>query len=108
MLASLPLTRIIAHRRYRKKVDKDEDYIRKVAMLGSHIEDLVKQNNALDIYEEYFTGVTADHSAEVPNVKTVTIFKVRPPLLDAQRIYHLTLLLPLFRTPPLSPAQPPM
>ncbi len=29
----------------------------------------------VDIYEEYFTGVPTDHSAEVPNVKTITVFK---------------------------------
>mmetsp|Transcript_37152 Transcript_37152/g.82649 ORF Transcript_37152/g.82649 Transcript_37152/m.82649 type:complete len:561 (+) Transcript_37152:351-2033(+) len=61
--------------RYRKKVEKDEDYIRTVAALGASVEELVKQNNAVDIYEEYFTGVTSDHSAEVPNVKTITVFK---------------------------------
>ena len=51
--------------RYRKKVEKDEDYIRTVAHLGASVENLVKQNNVVDIYEEYFTGVMADHSAEV-------------------------------------------
>ncbi|GAX76954.1 hypothetical protein CEUSTIGMA_g4401.t1 [Chlamydomonas eustigma] len=61
--------------RYRKRVEKDEDYIRTVAGLGASVEDLVKQNNVVDIYEEYFTGITADHSAEVPSVKTVTVFK---------------------------------
>lgn len=61
--------------RYRKKVEKDEDYIHTVAALGGAVEDLVKQNNVVDIYEEYFTGVATDHSAEVPNVKTVTVFK---------------------------------
>lgn len=62
-------------RSYRKKVEKDEDYIKTVVTLGSAIEDLVKQNNVVDIYEEYFTGITTDHSAEVPSVKTVTVFK---------------------------------
>mmetsp|Transcript_4806 Transcript_4806/g.8358 ORF Transcript_4806/g.8358 Transcript_4806/m.8358 type:complete len:557 (+) Transcript_4806:181-1851(+) len=61
--------------RYRKKVEKDEDYVRTVGMLGLEVEELVKQNNAVDIYQEYFTGVTTDHSAEVPSVKTVTVFK---------------------------------
>lgn len=42
--------------RYRKKVEKDEDYIKTVVSLGSAVEDLVKQNNALDIYEHYFSG----------------------------------------------------
>lgn len=43
--------------RYRKKVERDEQYIRRVASLGSAVEDLVKENNAIDIYEEYFQGL---------------------------------------------------
>lgn len=42
--------------RFRRKVEKDEDYIRTVVRLGAVVEDLVKQNNAIDIYEQYFTG----------------------------------------------------
>ncbi len=42
--------------RFRKKVEKDEDYIRTVVRLGGLVEDLIKQNNAIDIYEEYFAG----------------------------------------------------
>jgi dynein intermediate chain 2 len=37
--------------RYRKKVEKDEDYIHTITALGAAIEDLVKQNNAIDIYQ---------------------------------------------------------
>jgi len=46
-----------------------------VTNLGADVQDLIKQNNAIDIYDEYFTGQWADHSAEVPSVKTVTVFK---------------------------------
>lgn len=42
--------------RFRKKVEKDEDYIRTVVRLGGMVEQLIKQNNAIDIYEEYFAG----------------------------------------------------
>jgi dynein intermediate chain 2, axonemal len=37
--------------RYRKKVEKDEDYVRTVTGLGKEVEELVKQNNAVDIYQ---------------------------------------------------------
>lgn len=37
--------------RYRKKVEKDEDYITTVSNLSSSVEELVKQNNAVDIYQ---------------------------------------------------------
>lgn len=42
--------------RFRKKVERDETYIHNVATLGAAVEDLVKENNAIDIYQEYFTG----------------------------------------------------
>lgn len=42
--------------RYRKKVEKDEEFVRTLAALGSAVEGLIKQNNAVDIYEEYFAG----------------------------------------------------
>lgn len=61
--------------RYRKKVEKDEDYIRTVVQLGAAVEGLVKQNNALDIYEEYFAGIRAQHSSEAPSARTLTVLK---------------------------------
>lgn len=42
--------------RYRKKVEKDEEFIRTLASLGAAAESIIKQNNAVDIYEEYFAG----------------------------------------------------
>lgn len=33
------------------QVEKDEDYIKTVVQLGSSVEDLIKQNNAVDIYQ---------------------------------------------------------
>jgi len=61
--------------RYRKKVEKDEDYIKTISNLGGQVEDLIKQNNAIDIYEEYFAGAIADHSSEQPFAKTLTVFR---------------------------------
>ena len=52
--------------RYRKKIEKDEEYVATIAALGAEVEDLIKQNNAIDIYEEYFAGSQADHSSEQP------------------------------------------
>ena len=63
--------------RYRQKVEKDEAYIASVAALGAEVEDLVRQNNAVDIYEEYFAGSQADHSSEQPYAKTLTVFGTR-------------------------------
>jgi hypothetical protein len=33
------------------------------------------QNNSIDIYEQYFSGFTSDHTTEVPSAKTMTVFK---------------------------------
>lgn len=38
--------------RFRKKVEKDEEYIREVKALADVVEHHIKQNNAIDIYEE--------------------------------------------------------
>jgi len=61
--------------RYRKKVEKDEEYIKSIAGMIGEVEELVKQNNAVDIYEEYFAGSVADHSTEQPYAKTLTVFR---------------------------------
>ena len=61
--------------RYRKKVETDEAYVASVVALGAEVEDLVRQNNAVDIYEEYFAGTQADHSSEQPCAKTLTVFR---------------------------------
>jgi dynein intermediate chain 2 len=43
--------------------------------LGERIEYLIKQNNAVDIYEDYFAGSVVDHSSEPPSAKTLTVFR---------------------------------
>ena len=40
--------------RYRKKVEKDEGYISTILKLASIAEDVIRSNNAIDIYEDYF------------------------------------------------------
>jgi len=61
--------------RYRKKVEKDEEYIRQVKALGEGVEHSIMQNSAIDIYQEYFAGEYADHSSEPPSAKTLSVFK---------------------------------
>ena len=69
--------------RYRKKVEKDEEYIKSIAGMIGEVEELVKQNNAVDIYEEYFAGSVADHSTEQPYAKTLTVFRDPSPIKRA-------------------------
>ena len=40
--------------RFRKKVEKDENYVKTIHLLGERVEQIIRQNNAIDIYEEYF------------------------------------------------------
>merc|ERR1719313_1911402 len=61
--------------RYRKKIEKDEEYIRQIKALGEGVEHSIMQNNAIDIYQEYFAGEYADHASEPPSAKTLSVFK---------------------------------
>ncbi len=60
--------------RWRKKIERDEDYIKTVLRLGGVIEDLVRQNNALDIYTDYFADV-APLILEAPGVSTLAALR---------------------------------
>lgn len=59
----------------RKKVEKDDNYQRQVKSLGERVDYLIRQNNAVDIYEDYFAGAVVDHSSEPPSAKTLTVFR---------------------------------
>lgn len=56
-------------------MEKDEHYQKQVKALGEKVEYLIKQNNAIDIYEDYFAGAVVDHSSEPPSAKTLTVFR---------------------------------
>ena len=66
--------------RFRKKVEKDEEYIRQVKALNDTVVHSIMQNNAIDIYETYFTGEHADHSSETPSAKTLSVYKDPNPI----------------------------
>lgn len=62
--------------RYRKKIEKDDEYMRAVKTMGDVMEHCIKQNNAIDIYEEYFSGETGDPIAvDPPFAKTVNVYR---------------------------------
>ncbi|XP_023986002.2 dynein axonemal intermediate chain 2 [Physeter macrocephalus] len=62
--------------RFRKKVEKDENYINTITQLGSIMEHCIKQNNAIDIYQEYFDDEDAvEVMEEAPSAKTVNVFR---------------------------------
>lgn len=61
--------------RYRKKVEKDEIYMNTIQQLSNIMEHCIKQNNAIDIYEEYFSDIDVDTSGDPPSAKTINVFR---------------------------------
>eukprot|EP00794_Sanderia_malayensis_P009172 gene9172-10145_t len=61
--------------RFRKKVEKDETYTNIIQNLGGVMEHTIQQNNAIDIYEEYFLEAGLDSSNEPPSAKTINVFR---------------------------------
>jgi len=61
--------------RFRKRIEKDDQYKGSVKGLGPVIERCLKQNRTIDIYEEYFEGTVADHSSEPPSAKGLAVFR---------------------------------
>ncbi|GAB5581266.1 dynein axonemal intermediate chain 2 isoform X1 [Prionailurus iriomotensis] len=63
--------------RFRKKVEKDESYINAITQLGSIMEHCIKQNNAIDIYQEYFDDEDAvEVTDEAPSAKTINVLRL--------------------------------
>ncbi|XP_072501682.1 dynein axonemal intermediate chain 2 [Notamacropus eugenii] len=62
--------------RFRKKVEKDENYINAIMQLGYVMEHCIKQNNAIDIYGAYFDEEdVVEVSDEVLSAKTINVFR---------------------------------
>jgi len=39
------------------------------------MENCIRQNNAVDIYEDYYADLSVDRSSEPPTAKTINIFR---------------------------------
>ncbi|KNE64739.1 hypothetical protein AMAG_10088 [Allomyces macrogynus ATCC 38327] len=61
--------------RYRRKVEKDEEYTRVVKTLSETLEHCIKQNNAIDIYDEYFASVKEELNTDPPSAKTLNVYR---------------------------------
>lgn len=61
--------------RYRKKVEKDESFVQQFCAMGDIVEHTVKQNNAVDIYEDYFPSDEAVRPLSAPEAKSVNVFR---------------------------------
>lgn len=62
-------------KRFRKKVEKDEDYQYSMKTLFPMVQKCIKQNNTVNIYEEYFDEKETDHSSEPPLAKGLAVFR---------------------------------
>lgn len=56
-------------------MEKEDKYQNQVRELASHLTEYIKENNAVDIYEEYFAGSVVDHTSEPASAKTLTVFR---------------------------------
>jgi len=61
--------------RYLKKANKDAKIKSTMVHLGFVVDTCLKQNNTVDIYEEYFKGEEVDHSAEPPSARGLAVFR---------------------------------
>ncbi|XP_014812088.1 PREDICTED: dynein intermediate chain 2, axonemal isoform X2 [Calidris pugnax] len=76
--------------RFRKKVEKDKHYIDTIVHLGTLMEHCIKQNNAINIYEEYFgeEEETAEVEDEPPSAKYIDV--IRDPNETKRTATHLS------------------
>eukprot|EP00562_Extubocellulus_spinifer_P031720 CAMPEP_0178723246 /NCGR_PEP_ID=MMETSP0699-20121125/25442_1 /TAXON_ID=265572 /ORGANISM="Extubocellulus spinifer, Strain CCMP396" /LENGTH=590 /DNA_ID=CAMNT_0020374309 /DNA_START=76 /DNA_END=1848 /DNA_ORIENTATION=- len=64
--------------RYRKKAEKDEDFQYAMKTLGPIVSRCMKQNNTVNIYQEYFAeekDKQTNHCPEPPSAKGVAVFR---------------------------------
>ena len=61
--------------RYRKKVEKDEVYISMIQRLAGNMEHAIRQNNAIDIFQEYFDDIEEELTVDPLTAKTVNEYR---------------------------------
>ncbi|XP_071429748.1 dynein axonemal intermediate chain 2 [Pithys albifrons albifrons] len=61
--------------RFREEVERDDVYTRAILHLGTLMEHCIRQNNAIDIYEEYFEEDEEQEEEEIPSAKTVSVLR---------------------------------
>lgn len=61
--------------RHRKKIEKEPTYGDTIRGLSDKLEHCVRQNNAIDIYENYITEAVSESSDDAPSAKTVNVFR---------------------------------
>eukprot|EP01062_Namystynia_karyoxenos_P058322 TRINITY_DN49888_c0_g1_i1.p1 TRINITY_DN49888_c0_g1~~TRINITY_DN49888_c0_g1_i1.p1 ORF type:complete len:608 (+),score=245.84 TRINITY_DN49888_c0_g1_i1:159-1982(+) len=79
--AQVDYTELDDKTKFRKKVEREEGYYQTCKRLvDEHAEKVLKQNNAIDIFEQYFDKDELDLSSGPPSAKTVTVFQDPSPV----------------------------
>lgn len=61
--------------RFRKKVEKDSNFQSSIRSLGAVAERCMRQNNTVNVYENFFEGLHVDHTSEPPSMKGLAVFR---------------------------------
>ncbi|RVE54189.1 hypothetical protein evm_001016 [Chilo suppressalis] len=64
-----------ATQRYRRKIEKDDAYIHAVMHLGNSMEHNILQNNALDMYQIYYSELPTISPVERSSCQTVNVYR---------------------------------
>ncbi|XP_068631998.1 dynein intermediate chain 3, ciliary-like [Battus philenor] len=60
--------------RHRRRILHDESYVRAITRLHPQIEHYIDQNNAIDMYQTYFTDITPQPAVEKCSVQIANVF----------------------------------
>ena len=61
--------------RFRRKIEKEDDFIEVTRQLARETEKYVRQNNSINVFEEYFTGVDLATDQKPTSIASVSVFK---------------------------------
>ncbi|XP_060520250.1 dynein axonemal intermediate chain 2 isoform X2 [Cylas formicarius] len=61
-------------KRYRRKIEKDENFSHTMMQLFKSMENCILQNNAINIYQQYFSDVEATPLVERSTARTVNVY----------------------------------
>ena len=77
--AEIKTSEFVDRQRYLRRIMNEPLYWRDVVSLARTAEGILNANNAIDLYEEYFSGTDRDHGSEntstPPSAKTLCVFR---------------------------------
>jgi dynein intermediate chain 2, axonemal len=61
--------------KWRKRLDKDPQFSSVLKQLVTDVQSVIDQNNAIDMFENYFAGESVDHAMHNLSASTLAVFK---------------------------------